>query len=320
LPSDISSSELCALRVRDLHKSYGAVQALSGVALDVSRGTIVALLGQNGAGKTTLVSIVAGLRRPDRGRVWVDGIEATGKPQLARRQLGLAPQATGIYPTVSVRDNLHFFGELAGLRRKQLQSRIAEVAEAFSLTALLDRKGHSLSGGEARRLHTAMIVLYSPPLLLLDEPTAGMDVQARNHFLYFIKSLAEEGSAIVYSTHYLHEVEQLDASNVAILVKGQIAASGSIAHLIGALGGAFVELRFNGPPPELNMPDGTVPIGDCAVRVPVVDTPTLTAADLLQRLDGASRALCEIKLLQPSLESAFLRITSYPPSDASRLK
>jgi len=307
------SDDIC-LGIRGVHKSYDTVQALSDIDLDVRGGEIVALLGPNGAGKTTLVSIIAGLRKPDRGHVWVNGIDVASRPQIARRQLGLAPQETGIYPTVSVRDNLRFFGELAGLRRQCLRTRITEVAEAFSLTALLDRKGQNLSGGEARRLHTAMIVLHSPSLLLLDEPTTGVDVQTRNRLLELVRCLAEEGSAVIYSTHYLPEVEQLDVSTVAILVDGKIIASGSLAHLISTLGSASVELRFSGRPPELYLPDGTVPVGNDALRVPAKDSPAVTAASLLQRLDGAGGELREIKLLQPSLESVFLAITSNTPS------
>lgn len=306
---------MCMLGMRGVHKSYGAIRALSDVHLDVGSGEIFALLGPNGAGKSTLVSIIAGLRRPDRGHVWVAGIDVIAEPQIARRQLGLAPQETGIYPTVSVRDNLRFFGELAGVRRQRLRKRITEVAEAFSLTDLLDRKGQTLSGGEARRLHNAMTVLHSPPLLLLDEPTAGVDVQTRNQLLHLIKSLAEEGSAVVYSTHYLPEVEQLDASTVAILVDGKIAASGSMLHLIRTLGGASVELRFDGRPPLFDLPEGTISVGKDVLRVPVKGSPTVAAASLLQRLDGAGSELREIKLLQPNLESVFLALTSRPQDE-----
>ncbi|MGN6274710.1 MAG: ABC transporter ATP-binding protein [Solirubrobacterales bacterium] len=303
------------LEVRGVHKSYGATRALADVDLDVASGEVVALLGPNGAGKTTLVSIVAGLRKPDQGRVCVNGIDVIERPQAARRELGFAPQEIGIYPTVSVRDNLHFFGELAGLRGQSLRQRIAEVAEAFSLAELLDRRGQSLSGGEARRLHAAMIVLHSPALLLLDEATAGVDIQTRNRILELVKSLAEDGTAVVYSTHYLNEVEQLDAAAVAILTGGRIVASGSIPDLISALGGASVELRFRGRPPELDLPEGTVPIGSDGVRVPSSGSPTLTAASLLKRLDGAGAELREIKLIQPNLESVFLAITSRPPGE-----
>lgn len=305
------------LGMRDVHKRYGSVRALSGVDFDVSRENIVALLGQNGAGKTTLVSIVAGLCRPDRGSVWVGGIDVTARPQLARRQLGFVPQETGIYPTVSVRDNLHFFGELAGLRRQRLQRRITEIAETFALTGLLNRKGHSLSGGEARRLHTAMTVMHSPRLLLLDEPTVGMDIPARNQLLRLITSLAEEGTAVVYSTHYLHEVEQLDASRAAILVQGQIAAAGSIPHLVSTLGGASVELRFNAAPPALDWPHDTIRVGSDAIRVPTEGSPAVAAARLLERLDGVGGELPQIKLLQPNLESAFLAITCASPFESA---
>jgi ABC-2 type transport system ATP-binding protein len=303
------------LSVRDVHKSYGAVKALNGAELDVEAGEILALLGPNGAGKTTLVSIVAGLRRPDRGSVTVDGIDAVARPELAQRRLGLAPQETGIYPTVSVHDNLRFFGELAGLRRRELKERIAAVAEAFGLSGLLERPARNLSGGEARSLHTAMIVLNRPPLLLLDEVTAGVDVQTRNQLLELIGSLAERGSAVIYSTHYLHEVEALAARRVAILLAGRVVAGGSIPELIGAFGGAFVELRFATRPAGLDLPSGTVVVADNVFRIPAESSPAITAAHLVGRLDGAGSELREIKLLQPSLESVFLSITAGAAED-----
>jgi ABC-2 type transport system ATP-binding protein len=296
--------------VRDVHKSYGPVKALNGVDLDVGRGEIVALLGPNGAGKSTLVSVVAGLHKPDRGGIWLNGIDAGAHPDLARRQLGLAPQETGIYPTVSVFDNLRFFGELAGLRRRALKRRVDEVAEVFSLSDLLDRRARHLSGGEVRRLHTAMIVLHRPPLLLLDEVTAGVDVQTRNRLLDLIGSLAEQGSSVIYSTHYLHEIETLAAHRVAILHEGSVVATDSIPHLINAFGGSFVELSFDQVPVGLDLPAGTVVAGANVLRVPANDSPAITAAALVGRLGRSGAALREIKLLQPSLESVFLSITA----------
>jgi ABC-2 type transport system ATP-binding protein len=299
------------LKVRGVHKSYGTVKALNGIDLDVDRGEIVALLGPNGAGKSTLVSVIAGLLKPDRGDVRLSGIDVGAQPHLARRQLGLAPQATGIFPTLSVLDNLRFFGELVGLRRRELKRRIEEVAAAFSLTALLERRAGNLSGGEARRLHTAAIVLHRPPLLLLDEVTAGVDVQTRNQLLELIGSLAEQGSAVTYSTHYLHEIETLGAHRVAILHEGRVATDGSIPHLIDAFGDAFVELTFERPPTGLDdLPAGTVAIAENVLRVPADGSPAVTAADLVSRLDRSGAALREIKLLQPSLESVFLSITA----------
>jgi ABC-2 type transport system ATP-binding protein len=233
--------------------------------------------------------------------------------------VGLAPQEIAIYPTVSVRDNLRFFGELAGLRRRRLRERVAAVAATFSLTEILGRMGQDLSGGEARRLHTAMIVLHSPPLLLLDEPTAGLDVQARSQLLMVVKRLAEEGCAIVYSTHYLHEVEQLAVPAVAILVEGRIAASGSIQRLVATHGGAAsVELRFNCTCPKFDLPKGAMHVSGDAIRVPAENSPAVTAADLLQRLDGATSSLREIRLIEPSLESVFLTIIGNGPGEAGK--
>jgi ABC-2 type transport system ATP-binding protein len=305
------------LKVRDVHKSYGPVKALNGVDLDVERGEIVALLGPNGAGKSTLVSVIAGLCQPDRGGVWLNEIDAGAHPDLARRQLGLAPQETGIYPTLSVLDNLRFFGELAGLRKRGLKRRIDEVAAAFSLDDLLDRRARKLSGGEARRLHTAMIVLHRPPLLLLDEVTTGVDVQSRNQLLSLVGSLADQGSAVVYSTHYLHEIEVLGAQRVAILLEGRVVTAGSIPDLIGAFGGSFVELKFEQAPTGLDLPPGTVVVAKNVLRVPADDSPAITAADLVGRLDRSAATLQEIRLLQPSLESVFLSVMAGNASGGS---
>jgi ABC-type multidrug transport system ATPase subunit len=298
------------LKVRDVHRSYGPVKALDGVDLDVGRGEIVALLGPNGAGKSTLVSVIAGLLRPDRGSVWLNGIDAAAQPDLARRQLGLAPQETGVYPSLSAFDNLRFFGELAGLRGPELRRRIEETAAAFSLGGLLDRRARDLSGGEVRRLHTAMIVLDRPPLLLLDEVTAGVDVQSRNQLLELVGSLGEEGSAVVYSTHYLHEVEALEAHRVAILLEGRVVTEGPIPDLVRAFGASFVELRFEQRPTGLDLPAGTVAVADDVLRVPAGESPAVTAAKLVGGLDRPGVGLREIRLLQPSLESVFLSVTA----------
>src|ERR1700730_5545475 len=219
------------LEVRGLRKSYHHTVALAGVDLDVAAGEIVGLLGPNGAGKTTLVSIVAGLRHPDAGAVHIGGVDALAHPRAARRLLGVAPQDTGVYPTLSCRDNLRFFAELAGLRRRALQAAIDSVAEALGLTELLDRRAQSLSGGERRRLHTAIALVHRPRLVLLDEPTTGADVRTRTQLLGLVAELAAAGSAVLYSTHYLTEIEQLDAT-VVLIDHGRGIARGSVAELV----------------------------------------------------------------------------------------
>jgi ABC-2 type transport system ATP-binding protein len=219
------------LQIRGLLKSYGANVALAGVDLDVVAGEIVGLLGPNGAGKTTLVSIVAGLRAADGGSVQIEGVDALAHPHRVRPRFGLAPQETGIYPTLTCRQNLRFFAELAGLRKRGLDRAVESVAEALQLTELLERRAQHLSGGERRRLHTALALVHRPALVMLDEPTTGADVRTRTQLLELVADLAAEGSAVVYSTHYLHE--QLGAS-VLIMDEGRVLARGTVGELINA--------------------------------------------------------------------------------------
>lgn len=294
------------LDAEGLRKSYGTTVALDGVDLTVDAGTILGLLGPNGAGKTSLVSIVAGLRRPDAGTVLVGGIDAVRHPQRAQQLIGLAPQETGVYMLVTVRDNLRFFGGLAGLRGSQLRDRIDAVGSALGLNELFDRRGSELSGGERRRLHTAIALLHRPLLVLLDEPTTGADVRTRNEILELVRSLADGGSAIVYSTHYLHEIEELDA-HVAFIDRGRIVARGAVDDLIRQHGASALELTFEGEVPAAARIDGAVVSGS-SVRIPSLD-PAKTAALLLPQLGAETTGLRAIEVVRPSLESVFLAVT-----------
>jgi ABC-2 type transport system ATP-binding protein len=216
-----------ALRLRGVRKSYGTTPALRGVDLTVVEGEVLGLVGANGAGKSSLISIAAGLLRPDAGEASVFGAPAGRR----RADVGLAPQAPGVYPSVRVRDNLVLFGELAGVRGQALDQRITEVAEAIGLAGLLGRRTGSLSAGEQRRLHLALALVHRPRLLLLDEPTTSLDVEATVAFLELVRHLAAEGAAICYSTNQLTEVEALGRS-VAILDAGRVVAHGSLATIL----------------------------------------------------------------------------------------
>ena len=289
-----------ALRIEALRKTYDGFVALDGVDLEVAAGEIVGLLGLNGAGKTTLVSIVAGLRRADAGQVHVTGIDVDRDPVDARRRLGLAPQETGVYPDVTVEDNLRVFGALAGLGRRQLLHRVDGVVDAFGLTPLMSRRVGELSGGQRRRVHTAAAVLHRPPLLLLDEPTVGADVGTRDALLDLVRELADEGAGVCYSTHYLPEVEALDAS-VAVLHRGRMLARGSISELIDAHATSAVELTFDGAPPPLS---GARFDGEVA-RIPTRQ-PARAAAETLAQLSSDARAkVRSIELTRDDLDSAY---------------
>jgi ABC-2 type transport system ATP-binding protein len=294
------------LAIEGLRKSYGNTVALAGVDLQVRAGTILGLLGPNGAGKTSLVSIVAGLRRPDAGTVHVCGIDVCQFPQRARQLIGLAPQETGVYSPLSVRNNLRFFAGLAGMRRAEQRARIDEIAVALGLDELLDRRAAELSGGERRRLHTAIALLHRPALVLLDEPTTGADVRTRSQILRLVRRLADDGSAIVYSTHYLHEIEELDAF-VTFIDAGRVVATGSTTELVRRYGSSALELTFVRDVPSVARVEGAH-IEGSMVRIPA-DDPAITAAELLPLLGSHAADLRSIEVVRPSLESVFLTVT-----------
>jgi ABC-2 type transport system ATP-binding protein len=300
------------LSVRGLSKAYGPHQALGSVDLEVGKGEVTALLGRNGAGKTTLVSIVAGLLVADAGSVCIGGIDACSDPRRAQANLGLAPQETGVYPTLSCRDNLRLFTGLTGMGRVESRNAIDELAELLGLTELLDRRAKELSGGERRRLHTAIALVGRPSLVLLDEPTVGADVQTRAQLLGVVRELARNGAAVVYSTHYFPEVVELEAS-VVILERGHVLARGSVNEVIAHHAVGIVELEFAGRAPEMGrlFPGNTVTTSGSSVRIETND-PEKTTTAVLANLDARASGLRGLRVLQPSLESAFLQLTDDP--------
>jgi ABC-2 type transport system ATP-binding protein len=301
------------LHVEGLHKAYGDIVALRGVDLDVAPGEIVSLLGPNGAGKTTLVSIVAGLRRADAGVVEVDGLDALKRSSEVRRRIGLAPQDLGIYPVVSVRQNFLLFGRLAGLSAQELRVRIDEVAKALDIADLLDRQAGSLSGGQKRRVHTAIALLHRPPLLLLDEATTGADVETRGHILDLVSRFAGEGTAVLYSTHYLQEVETLGAT-VALLDAGRVIARGPVNELITSHATPVVELMFDGDVPPVTV-DGQATVDGNHLRVPTRD-PAETIARVIPQVPAGS--LASIEIVRPNLEAVYLALTGRRYEEADR--
>jgi ABC-2 type transport system ATP-binding protein len=296
------------LVVEDVRKAYGPVTALDGLTLDVEPGEIVGLLGANGAGKTTLVSVIVGLVRADAGAVHVFGIDARRDPRRANEYVGFAPQRTAVQQAMTVHENLRFYGELTGLRRRDLARQIETIAGALRLTDLLERRAMRLSGGEQRRVHTAIALLGRPRLLLLDEPTVGADIETRAALIGYVRTLADDGASIVYSTHYLPEVEAMRAS-VAIVVKGRVIARGTVDDLVRAHGVAVAELTFDGAaPPCCEIEGGTIDVEGGTLRITASD-PARAAAAVIARLGAESARLRGIEILHPSLDSVFLALT-----------
>jgi ABC-2 type transport system ATP-binding protein len=291
------------LEIKGLTKAYGERMVLRDMDLEAHAGEVVGLLGPNGAGKTTLVSIVAGLRRADAGTITVDGIDALAHPERAREVLGFAPQDLGIYPVLSVERNLAFFAELSGLTGNAVRGRVTEIADALDLTKLLGQKAATLSGGQKRRLHTAMALVHEPKVLFLDEPTVGADVQTRNQILDVVRRRAEAGCAVIYTSHYLAEIEDL-AATVAVLEGGRIVARSPLADLVAQHGSPALRLTFEGPAPAL---EGFEVVGSIAtLRSP---DPARAAAGILGRLNGSTATLRSVDIVRPSLEAAYLALT-----------
>ncbi len=296
-----------ALELEAVTKSYGARTALRGVDLTVEPGEVVGLLGPNGAGKTTLLSIVAGLLRCDGGTARVCGWDVARDRARAQHALGFAPQVTGLYDSLSVAQNLDFFGRLAGLRRRQLAERIDAVCDALLLAGLRHRPCRDLSGGERRRVHTAVALVAQPALLLLDEPTVGADIETRAALIEVVRELAVAGTAILYTTHYLPEIESLDAE-VVLLDAGRVIARGPIETLVAEHGCGVLELRFTGEAPSVVVDDLTI-VREGDRLLVSTSTPASAAARILNRLGGDLQRLESVNVLRPSLESVFVGLT-----------
>lgn len=275
-----------------LVKCYGRRRALDGFAVTVAPGEIVGLIGHNGAGKTTFVDVVTGLVRPDAGRIRIGPCDALRAGRAARRLLGVAPQELALYGSVTVRENLRLFAGLAGLRGRRRDAEITRVLDELHLPAVADRPVGVLSGGQRRRVQAAAAMVGSPPLLLLDEPTAGADPETRSALLTAVKVRAEAGAAIVYTTHYLPELVDLDAT-LALARAGRVIARGTQEDLTRHLPGEL-RLTFADPAePELRMPT-LDPGADLAAflasgRTPVsVDIRRPSLDDLYHSLEAAA--------------------------------
>jgi ABC-2 type transport system ATP-binding protein len=289
------------LEARELVKRYGTRRALDGFDLTVEPGEITGLIGHNGAGKTTFIEVVTGLTRPEAGRVSVGGVDVLRDPRQARRLTGVAPQELALYVSATVRDNLRLFGALAGLRRRELDRAIGQVAEELHLTGVLDQRAGLLSGGQRRRTQAATALIGGAPLLLLDEPTAGADPQTRAALLGAVRARAAGGAAVLYTTHYLPELTDLRAT-LAVARAGRIIARGGQETLMKGLPGEL-RLRLDGAAGRRCLP------GSLTRRAHTVDgelriTSTDPPADLAALLSaGCSPVSVDVR--RPDLDDLY---------------
>lgn len=274
------------LRITELRKSFGSLVAVDGVSLSVARGEVFGLLGPNGAGKSTTIRMAIGLLAPDSGSVELEGF---GSPRdaAARRQIGVAPQSLALYDELSGEENLLFFGRIQGLSGTLLKTRVNTVLEQVGLADRRRDRVAGYSGGMKRRLNLAAAIVNDPPLLLLDEPTAGVDPQSRNSILDLVRDMASAGKTVVYTTHYMEEAQKL-CKRIAIIDKGKILAMGSVDELIHTHGGESVVTLKRGDIEE-----------SVRTRVPLAS---------LQQALGAGD-VTSVRIDRPDLETVFLGLT-----------
>lgn len=230
-----------ALHVEDLVKRYATgVEALRGVSLEIEPGQLFGLLGPNGAGKSTLIHCAAGLAQPTAGTIRVFGHDAIGDYGEARQAIGLAPQELNLDWFLTVEETLDYHGGYFGMPRRERRERAAELLETFSLTEKREERTRTLSGGMKRRLILARAMMHRPRLLILDEPTAGVDVELRLELWHYVRRINQEGTTILLTTHYLEEAEQL-CDRIAFIAEGAIVAEGTSAELAGRFAVANLE-------------------------------------------------------------------------------
>jgi len=309
-----SSGTSPILRCRDLEKSYGDRRAVAGVGFEIAAGETYGLLGPNGAGKTTTISMICGLLARDAGEVVVDGKPLTTSSTDAKTAIGYVPQDLAIYPDLTAKENLRFFGRLYGMSRGEIKRRSDEVLEVTGLADRADEHTSGFSGGMKRRLNIGIALLHKPRLLVLDEPTVGVDPQSRNAILGNVEALSEAGMAVLYTTHYMEEAERL-CDRVAIIDEGEIKAEGTRRELVAILGERDrVSLDASGDvAAAARALSGMDAVEEAIHREAGIDLILSNASrHLPQILETAADAGAEVTgvdVVEPDLEAVFLKLT-----------
>ena len=292
-----------AIEAVNVEKRYGALQALAGVSLAIPQGEFFGLLGPNGAGKTTLISIIAGLARASAGKVRVMGADVESDYRRARRMLGVVPQELAFDPFFSVRETLRIQSGYFGLRRNDAW--IDEVMQILDLTAKADANMRTLSGGMKRRVLVAQALVHKPQVIVLDEPTAGVDVELRHGMWQFILRLNRDGHTVVLTTHYLEEAEEL-CDRIAMLKAGRIVALDSTRNLLETFSGLVLKLRLESAVLPPSLPAQVVAQDDSRFTLRLRDYAELE--QVLHGLHETGAAIREFELQPPDLEEVFLRV------------
>jgi len=302
------------LTAESLVKRFDGFTAVNGVSFSIAEGETFGLLGPNGAGKTTSISMICGLLQPDAGTVHVAGEKISVGSTRGKESIGLVPQDLAIYPDLSGEENLEFFGHLYGMGGSALETRVAEVLEVIGLTDRKEGLTKEYSGGMKRRLNIGVGLLHRPRLLVLDEPTVGVDPQSRNAILESVEALSRQGMAVLYTTHYMEEAERL-CDQVAIIDEGEIKAEGTRRELVSMVGEKDrVSISGSG---NLDLAAEAVrgvpgvsgaSASDHRIEILADDASSILPA-LLTTIADAGGTIAGVEVVEPNLEAVFLHLT-----------
>lgn len=308
------ASEMNAFEAINLQKSFCELHAVQGVDFAAKKGAILSLLGPNGAGKSTIISMLSGILLPDEGDAFINGYSVTEDPQDAKTHLGVVPQDIALYQDLSAGENLVFWGKMYGLRGAVLESRVEEVLEMIGLTSREKDRVSKFSGGMKRRLNIGVALLHKPDVLIMDEPTIGLDPQSRRHILNQVKELNQQGMAVLHTTHRMEEAAEL-ADNIAIMDSGRIVAFDTHSNLIKLVGeqsriDLILNVECGSHLKTWGSIDGISHItsADNLITVMTRDSERVLP-HLLEAASQANVHITSIDIQEPNLESVFLHLT-----------
>lgn len=303
------------IKVENVHKSYGKVEALNGISLSIEKGMVLGLLGPNGAGKTTLIKILTTLIRPDKGSVQINGIDLQKDPDKVRSMIGLTGQYAAVDEYLTGKENLEMIGRLYRLSSKDVHNRVDELLERFDLVKAGKRPVKTYSGGMRRRIDLAMSLIASPPVLFLDEPTTGLDPRSRLTLWEVIKDLAATNVTVLLTTQYMDEADHL-SDQIVVIDQGKVIEEGTPAELKSRIGSENIELiiseksSFSKASKAVKFKNAYFDAKRRSIRVPTTDG----ADDLkkvLQSFEGANVKVESLSLDRPTLDDVFLSITGH---------
>ena len=308
-----------AIEVKNLKKSFGELQAVQGVSLCAESGEVLSLLGPNGAGKSTVISMLSGLLAPTEGDAFIMGHSVTKEPEAAKSSLGVVPQDIALYPDLSARENLVFWGKMYGLRGAALKSRVDEVLDVIGLADRQKDYVGKFSGGMKRRVNIGAALLHKPQVVIMDEPTVGIDPQSRRHILDNVKELNRQGMTVLYTTHYMEEAAEL-SSHIAIMDAGKVIAYGTHAELLKTVGEQTrIDITLNTEAGKVldawRATEGVERIdaldgSSSALRVTaLVDDSNRVLPRLFEAASKQGARITSVDIQEPNLETVFLHLT-----------